>query len=51
MQHINTLRFFREREQRERALAALARHPSVAAMHRDLVEHYREMIAAATPRR
>ena len=49
MQDIHTLKSIREHEQRERQLAELAEHPSVAAMHRELAEHYREMIVAATP--
>ena len=50
MQDLTRLGSFNEREARERALAALAEHPAVAAMHRELADHYRQLAAPAPDR-
>lgn len=47
MQDTNTVEHYREREQRERLLASIAISPGVAAMHRDLADHYRQLIIEA----
>ena len=47
MQDTNTVEHYREREQRERTLAAMAISPGVAAMHRDLADLYRQLIVEA----
>ena len=38
----------RDYERRERALAGMAADPAVAAMHRELADHYRQVITLAT---
>lgn len=43
----NTVEHYQEREQRERTLASMAISPGVAAMHRDLADHYRQLIVEA----
>ena len=47
MHDTNTVEHYREREQRERTLASMAISPGVAAMHRDLADHYRQLIIEA----
>lgn len=48
MRDVNTVEHYREREQRERTLASMAISPGVAAMHRDLADHYKQLINEAT---
>lgn len=44
MRHTNTIEHYREREQRERTLAAMAISPGVAMMHGSLADNYRRLI-------
>lgn len=43
MQNVGSTESFDDLERRERKLAALAPDPRVAAMHRELADHYRDM--------
>lgn len=48
MHDTNTVEHYQQREARERMLASMAISPGVAAMHRDLADHYRQLIIEAT---
>lgn len=46
MSQLNSISYYRGREQRERELAGAAKNPAIAAIHEEMADRYAELVNA-----